>query len=539
MDRPNVLILYSDQHNARCLSCAGHPDVQTPNLDRLAAEGLRFDNAYANNPICTPSRISFLSGLYPSTHGYYGLYGPPPAAPMTSLFRHFRAHGYRTGALGKLHTPRYWIESDCQFVYDEFIEHPKYLEGAGYYERNDNRAFTGPRDGERSELPLAHSCELALAKQAVRFLRNEGEPRDRGDAAAPWLAWVSFSRPHQPYTPSSPFAEMYTAASVTLPPTSPEEKPEIRKKREGIGEGELRRIVAAYLGLVSQVDHAIGSILEELERSGQLERTIIVYTADHGDYAGEHGLYEKSGGLSYRAITCVPLIVRLPGGGRPAAAAERSGGEAAGGSAAPDVPAAAGSPASPASSRPPVPPGRAAAEPHTAPASGGYPRCAELIEAVDVFPTLCELAGVPVPHTVQGVSFAGLLNGAKLGANAGRSAAARAASGSATGRGRTSALTENAYRKAIATASWRYVANLRGEQPDELYNLDDDPWELRNRIGDPACAEIAAELLRELLDRTVRARKPVNAINGMWHGHRYDEDGRIDLHLSGGTNPYW
>ncbi len=139
MKKPNILFLFSDQHNARCMSCAGHPDVRTPNIDRLAAEGVRFENAYANNPICTPSRISYLSGLYPSTHGYYALYGPPPTSSMTNLFKYFRCNGYRTGALGKLHTPRYWIESDCQFVYDEFVEFPKYLEGAGLYELNDNR----------------------------------------------------------------------------------------------------------------------------------------------------------------------------------------------------------------------------------------------------------------------------------------------------------------------------------------------------------------------------------------------------------------
>ena len=120
----NLLILYSDQHNARCLSCAGHPDVKTPNLDRLAREGVRFENAYTNNPVCTPSRMSFLSSLYPSTHGYYGLYGHEPAEPMTNLFERFARAGYRTGALGKLHTPRYWVERRCQFVYDEFVEYP-------------------------------------------------------------------------------------------------------------------------------------------------------------------------------------------------------------------------------------------------------------------------------------------------------------------------------------------------------------------------------------------------------------------------------
>ena len=205
---PNILFLFSDQFNARCLSVAGHPDVQTPNLDRLAHEGVRFENTYTQNPVCTPSRVSFLSGLYPSTHGYYGLYGREPDQAMTSMFSYFREQGYRTGALGKLHTPRYWIEKDCQFVYDEFLEHPNYLEGAGYYDENDNRPFNGNRNGKLSNLPFEHSCESVLVKQTVRFLRNLGEPADRGADDVPWFAWVSFARPHSPLTPSEPFASM-------------------------------------------------------------------------------------------------------------------------------------------------------------------------------------------------------------------------------------------------------------------------------------------------------------------------------------------
>lgn len=466
MKKPNVLFLFSDQHNAKCMSCAGHSDIKTPHLDRLAEEGVRFANAFANNPICTPSRISFLSGLYPSTHGYYGLYGNEPEAPMKSIFKHFKEQGYRTGALGKLHTPRYWIEDDCQFVYDEFIEYPKYLEGAGLYELNDNRAFTGDRDGEASQISLEHSCEIALAKQTKRFIRNEGEPKDRGKKNAPWFAWVSFSRPHQPYTPSDPFASMYDPELIELPPIGENEKDFIKQQRSKFSEKRLRQLVSAYYGLISQVDHAIGLILEELERMGQLENTIIVYTSDHGDYAGEHGLIEKKGGISYRAIVQIPMIVRLPGVKKDGSIRE------------------------------------------------------EIVESVDMFPTLCNLAGIETPNTVQGISFSEMVLGGDCP-------------------GRESALTENPYRKAIATKEWRYVANLYGEQEDELFNIKDDPWELNNRIHDPECADVAKEMLRMLMDKTVKARKPMTTINGNWHEHVFDEDGRIDLNHCGPTNEYW
>lgn len=448
------------------MSCAGHPDVQTPHLDRLAHEGSRFTHAYANNPICTPSRMSFLSGMYPSTHGYYGLYGQEPQHSLTSMFKHYKEQGYRTGALGKLHTPRYWVEKDCQFVYDEFVEHPTYLEGAGLYDVNDNRPFTGNRDGQTSHLPLEHSCEVALAKQTLRFMNNEGEPKDRGRAEDPWFAWVSFSRPHQPYTPSEPFASMYDHDRISLPPISESEKGDILSQRSQIQETELRKMVSAYYGLVSQIDYAIGMILDALEQRGELKNTVIVYTSDHGDYAGEHGLMEKKGGISYQAITRIPFIVRYPG----------------------------------------------------QQAKGTVYN--ELIESVDVFPTLCELSGMDSPHTLQGISLLPILNGQEQDL-------------------RKDAYTENPYRKALATKQWRYVANLHGQQDDELYDLQEDPWELHNKIHDSKYEPIRQQMLRKLLDRSVRASKPSTTINGNWHDHVYDEDGRIDLNHCGQANEYW
>lgn len=453
MNKPNILFLFSDQHNARCLSCEGHPDVKTPNLDKLASQGIRFTNAYTNNPICTPSRMSFLSGLYPSTHGYYGLYGQAPNDNITSIFKHFKDNGYRTGALGKLHTPRYWVEQDCQFVYDEFIEYPKYLEGAGLYERNDNRAFTGNKDGETSQIPLEHACEVALAKQAIRFIRNEGEPKDRGEDKDPWFAWVSFSRPHEPYTPSEPFASMYDLDKITLPPRGNKEK-----------DDNLRKELKAYLALVSQVDYGIEMIIKELIKRDELKNTIIIYSSDHGDYAGEHGLIEKRGGISYRAITRIPMIFNMPGMRNEEKITD------------------------------------------------------EIVEAVDFFPTICELSGIPIPNTAQGISFAGIINNTKDSI-------------------RESALTENIYRKSLATKKWRYVANIDREK-DELYNLEEDPWELNNRIDDTECTDIANKLSRELLERVIKARKPVTGPLG-WYDHIYDMDGRLDLTQNHKITPYW
>jgi arylsulfatase len=365
MNRPNVLVVYADQFNSRCLSASGHPNVLTPGIDGLCAEGVRFTDAYAQNAVCTPSRISFLTGLYPSTHGYYGLYGREPVPQYSTIFSHFAEHGYRCGAIGKLHTPRYWIERQCQFVYDEFIEFPKYLEGAGLYDVNDNRKFTGQRDGTVSALPLERSCEAALVSQFRRFVANQGEPNDRAAEAEPWLAWASFARPHSPITPSEPFASMYDPADIVLPPSAVSETwtnlAEWSRKVPGLkGEPDetvLRNMIARYLGLVSQVDWAIGQIMAILAEEQILDRTVVVFTADHGDYAGEMGLWSKTAGIRSSAICRVPLVVRVPG----AMPAEK--------------------------------------------VVGG------IVETIDVLPTLCELAGICPKTPSQGRSFAPLLRG--------------------------------------------------------------------------------------------------------------------------------
>jgi arylsulfatase A-like enzyme len=300
-------------------------------------------------------------------------------------------------------------------------------------------------------------------------LRQEIEPADRCRHEAPWMAWVSFARPHQPYTPSDPYASMYRPGEIDLPPTGDGESPayaEVRAdpKAGPFDDPSLRNHVAAYLGCVSQVDGAIGLMLEELEQSGALENTVIVYASDHGDHAGEHGLYEKKHGIRARSICRVPMIVRFP---RQVAS------------------------------------GRA---------------CEEMVESVDVFPTLCELAGIDPPATVQGRSMTPLL-------------------GEAPRPIRPDALTENIHRKALATRRYRFVAT-REEERDELYDQQADPWELQNLIDSPDHAEVVRQMRLRLRQRLVEAHRPITAFRGGWLNHRYDEDGRLDPDSMRRVSPY-
>ena len=301
--------------------------------------------------------------------------------------------------------PRGWIERDCSFVYD---------------------AFDG-RMGNRSSPHLSETPEVATVRQTMRFLAET-------DPGTPWLAWVGFPSPEVRSTPSEPFGSMYRPESIVLPPTYRPEQLELGSAGKAIPERLLRTHLSRYLGFVSQVDYAVGLILSELSRQGFGENTITVYAADHGDSAGEHGVFGNESGVSRRAVTEIPLIVSVPDHPTSEIVTEA------------------------------------------------------IIESVDLFPTLCDL--VPLPHlpAFQGRSFAGIVAGTHENS-------------------RPSALTEEPYRKAVATAEWRYVANRTEGEKDELYDLVQDPWETMNLL-DAQAPEATYRMLRLLLNRVVRARKP-------------------------------
>ena len=185
--RPNVLMILADQHHAGLMGCAGFAGVHTPQLDAFAAEGMRFTDAYCQNPICTPSRVSILSGQYCQNHGYYGLSGPAPTG-LPNLFRHFRAAGYRTAAYGKLHlpeSPRNWIADDVDEFGDAYESvdgergNSEFLNGLaalGLRDKEDSwrnlHSFYGaqlPNDACPSALPYEHTMERWAAQKAMDF----------------------------------------------------------------------------------------------------------------------------------------------------------------------------------------------------------------------------------------------------------------------------------------------------------------------------------------------------------------------------------
>ena len=204
--KPNVLFIISDQHHAKFLSCKGHADVKTPYLDKLAKEGVRFDNAICQNPICTPSRVSYASGQYCHNHGYYGNSGPQPMG-LPSIFGHFRSAGYTTGAIGKIHCPAYWVEQDVDHFAEAYAgcsignvsAFDEYLKSKGLAELRDDDEYPEQvgiqdwqsKDGRASNLKYEESVEGWVTAESIRFMEKSVK------SDSPFFLEMSLPRPHQ------------------------------------------------------------------------------------------------------------------------------------------------------------------------------------------------------------------------------------------------------------------------------------------------------------------------------------------------------
>jgi len=468
--QPNILFILSDQHNAKVLGHKGHPDVQTPHLDRMAAEGTRFDNAICQNPICTPSRMCFLSGQYAHNHGYYGLSGQNPRG-LPSLFGHFRRAQYCTAAIGKIHCPENWIEDEAEIFHDtcgtsiggRSKSYEDFLRQRGKLDLEDHIGLTEfanrgiqSMEGRPSPLTFEESQEGWIAAETIAFMKQCATD------GRPFFAHASLPRPHQCTAPSEPFWKMYAGQALTLPPNADYDLAAARQAPHLIEtaawwrrgdwalfepktfEAARLRKLRGYLGAVSQVDYAIGQMLQFLRDSGLAENTIVVYSSDHGDYACEHGIMEKAPGICHDAITRVPFIWWAPGR---------------------------------------IQAGHVATE---------------IVESVDLANTLCAQAGLEPLATADGLDLSPYLHGVRGG-------------------GHRVGVTEFAWSKSIRKGDFRFVFYPRDmfpkEYPDgfgELYDLAADPWEMRNLFFDPAHLAKVEEMKAELLDWLVSSTRPGN-----------------------------
>ncbi|MEI8044038.1 MAG: sulfatase-like hydrolase/transferase [Verrucomicrobiota bacterium] len=299
--RPNILFVTTDQQTASALSCAGNPDVRTPNLDRLAARGVRFTKSYVANPLCVPSRASIFSSRMPHELGIYGntMDAELEKKGVPTMGELFRGAGYETAYAGKWH------------VHAAF---PAYM----------GRTIPGftvlpqggkdPRQGDKKTEEKAPQCDPYTADAAVRFLR---QPHSK-----PFLLVVSLLNPHDicEFNVYEGFRKMLPADPAQLTPLRPNlrdagklpsELQNDRKKRVNWTDLQWRQYLWVYYRLVESSDELIGRVLGALEQTGLGSNTIVVFTSDHGEMMGSHGLVTKE--KLYEESASVPLVIAPPG----------------------------------------------------------------------------------------------------------------------------------------------------------------------------------------------------------------------------------
>jgi len=514
----NVLFIMCDQLRADYLSCYGHPNLRTPSIDALAARGVRFDRAYAQSAVCVPSRMSFYTGRYVSSHGTTWNHVPFPVSQIT-LGDHLRRAGILATLAGKTHVipdheglARFGVDPGSaggqlllEGGFEEFDRYDghappgsesgygDYLRRHGYDSKDPWNDFVVSAHDERgarvsgwwlrnAHLPALvgeeHSETAYMTDRAIEFIRAQGERQ--------WVLHLSYIKPHWPLMAPAPYHKMYRDADcgriLRADPVSENPHPVLTAYRTShedcltyAQEGVVRHVRPTYMGLIRQVDDHLGRLIAELERLGRMRDTLIIFTSDHGDHLGDHGLGEKE--LFYEQAVRIPLVVYDPD--------ERAG------------------------------PTRGRTE-------------ASLVEAIDVVPTLLECLGLEVPaHLVEGQSLVPLLRGGAPGRTRDFVVSeldysfrnARVALGRGPGECRA---------WMVRTARWKYV-HYQGMRA-QLFDLDNDPFEFVDRGAD-AGLENERRQMRERLTDWFTSLKNRTTVDHAYVERRTEDHRRNNVHI--------
>lgn len=329
--RPNILLLMTDQQRFDTLGCYGVPFAHTPNLDRLARDGAVFARCYVNNPICTPSRASMMTGKHLPGHGVYRLYDKLPKEEVLFAERLQQA-GYTTALFGKLHVSSIEEESYRRHPHDGFNVFEPCLEAsvhmdapyqayARWLEERDPEFYARLKAEGRKLLhpPRERHMTYWAAERTIKFLRS------RRDETTPFFCMMSIFEPHNPYEHyPSEMGRLVDADAIPDPLPRPAdqswEPPDIDRERHHNHLGDIdsftpeaiRKIRHGYHSAVAYSDLEFGRVLEALEETGLAENTLVIFTSDHGDMLGDRGLLVK-GAHFYDENVRVPLLVRWPG----------------------------------------------------------------------------------------------------------------------------------------------------------------------------------------------------------------------------------
>lgn len=349
--QPNVLFLFTDQQRADTMACYGNNDIETPNLNALASRSFVFDNAYVSQPVCTPSRATILTGLYPHTSGC--TVNNVPLPPATKTIAELVSDNYRTGYFGKWHLgdelrPQHgfneWVSIEDLYrpYYSDttalgtFSDYHYYLISQGFEPDVKGRETLAKEYGEHdararfeddqpvfsrpfaAQLPEQHTKASFLGRSVERFIRESA------DNERPFMLYANFFEPHNPFT--GPLDDLHSRDNLNTGQAflqAPGEDTSALHQmmadyysnavEEGLdlsNDEAWREIRARYFGLVTLVDRAVGGIMSALEESGQAEDTIIVYTSEHGEMLGDHGILHKT--MMYEEAMRVPFLMRVP-----------------------------------------------------------------------------------------------------------------------------------------------------------------------------------------------------------------------------------
>jgi iduronate 2-sulfatase len=375
-DKPNILLICVDDLKPM-LGCYGDTTIKSPNIDRLAARGMRFDCAYCNQAVCAPSRNALLTGLRPQTIGIYDLgTNFRKAVPNAiTLPQYFKAHGYHTEGLGKIYHSGHGNHDDAASWsvphWNANIVHYALAENRSSNSQSREAAlFANARGDDAKELPRGAAYESAdvadnvypdglLADEAIQRLETAASSPD-----TPFFIAVGFLKPHLPFCAPKKYWDMYDPASFKLadrktppdgaPPFAPTNWGELRNyanmpEKGPVSDEVARKLIHGYHAAVSFSDAQIGRVLDAVDKNGLAKNTIIVLWGDHGWHLGDHGMWCKH--TNYEEATHIPLLVIDPR------------------------------------------------------ATHSHGHTSALVESVDLYPTLCDLAGLPVPTGLDGASF--------------------------------------------------------------------------------------------------------------------------------------
>ncbi|MFT4676941.1 MAG: arylsulfatase A-like enzyme [Patiriisocius sp.] len=309
MPRPNILMVMPDQQRADCIGCFGNPNIQTPNIDALAARGMKFTNAYANHPVCGPSRVNLMTGWYPHTRGHRTLtHLVQPHEP--NLLKYLKESGYQVafaGARGDVFAPGVTEHSThfCGWTSkpNKMGMGPQFDAGSALYDA----FYHGKRPGE-----TWMDFDEAATQTALDWLASRPD--------GPWCLWVPLIFPHLPFEVEDPWYSMYMPGDV-VPRISQHGKGKPRFQQglrdklgtERLKESDWQEIQRVYYGMISRVDWQLGRILEQVDKIGETNDTVTLFFTDHGEYAGDFDLVEKWPSGQDNCLLQNPLIVAGPG----------------------------------------------------------------------------------------------------------------------------------------------------------------------------------------------------------------------------------